>query len=66
MTTDIDVATRTTKRSVRIYDTIGGLSNASTLGVATTALLSNGKLVLTIQLNEGVTTASIQAFLRGI
>lgn len=66
LTISIDASTKTTKKGVKLHDTIGGLSQAATLGMTTGALVSNGKLVLTIQLNAGTSTNDIQTFLRGI
>ncbi len=66
LTISIDASVKTSKNKVKLHDTIGGISNASSLGTTTGALLSNGKLVLTIQLNAGTTTNDLQTFLRGI
>ncbi|MDB5341469.1 MAG: hypothetical protein JWN70_7088 [Planctomycetaceae bacterium] len=66
LTISIDASAKTTKNKVKLHDTIGGVSNASALGTTTGALVSNGKLVLTIQLNASTSTNDIQAFLRGI
>jgi hypothetical protein len=66
LTISIDVAAKVKKGKAKLYDTIGGLSNASSLGTGRTALTQNSKLVLSVTLNANTTTANIQDFLRGI
>jgi uncharacterized protein VirK/YbjX len=67
LTVSIDVAAKVSKKgNVTMYDTVGGLSSASTLGSTSGAAFRSGKLQLTVHLNSSTTTALIQAFLRGI
>ncbi|MDB5386267.1 MAG: hypothetical protein JWM11_1913 [Planctomycetaceae bacterium] len=62
----IAVSGKQTKKTVKLDDTIGGISNTSSIGTASSPTFSNGKLLLTIHLNANATTAAIQAVLRGI
>ena len=66
LTVSIDVSAKVTRKSVKFNDTIGGLSNASSLGTSTGPTYTGGKLVLTVALNANTTTAAIQNFLRGL
>lgn len=66
LTVSIDVSAKITKKGPKFNDTIGGLSNASSIGTVTGPNFVNGKLVLNVALNSSTTTAAVQAFLRGI
>lgn len=63
----IDVAAKVSKKGkVTMYDQVGGLGSATSLGTTTGAIFSNGKLAMTVELNDSTTTSAIQSFLRGL